>query len=96
RLLGNGRTPARGELLSFLLFDDLYFDLLIEAGKRDAHDWLDRHPDFWCSEAGHDFDFDTGRIPPEEHTNRRRRRTDDPEPEPDAGGGGRGGSTVAA
>ncbi|MEV4423071.1 patatin-like phospholipase family protein, partial [Patulibacter sp. NPDC049589] len=31
RLLGNGRTPARGELLSFLLFDDLYFDLLIEA-----------------------------------------------------------------
>jgi NTE family protein len=81
RLLGNGRTPARGELLSFLLFDDLYFDLLIEAGKRDAHDWLDRHPDFWCSEAGHDFDFDTGRIPPEDTTNRRRRSTDVQEPD---------------
>lgn len=59
---GGGRTRARGELLSFLLFDDLYFDLLIEAGKRDAQSWLDRHPDFWCSEAGHDFDFDTGRM----------------------------------
>lgn len=62
RMLGGGRTRARGELLSFLLFDDLYFDLLIEAGKRDAQSWLDRHPDFWCSEAGHDFDFDTGRM----------------------------------
>ncbi|MGX6449402.1 patatin-like phospholipase family protein [Patulibacter sp. S7RM1-6] len=64
RLLGGGRTRARGELLSFLLFDELYFDLLIEAGKRDAHAWLDRHPDFWCSEAGHDFDFDTERVVP--------------------------------
>ena len=80
RLLGGGRTPARGELLSFLLFDDMYFDLLIAAGKRDALDWLDRHPDFWCSEAGHDFDFDTGRVPPEDTTNRRRRRTDDQDP----------------
>jgi NTE family protein len=100
RLLGNGRTPARGELLSFLLFDDLYFDLLIEAGKRDAHDWLDRHPDFWCSEAGHDFDFDTGRIPPEDTTNRRRRKTErqDDEPvDPDGGGPGQGDdATVAA
>jgi NTE family protein len=63
RLLGNGRTPARGDLLSFLLFDELYFDLLIETGKRDAQDWLDRHPDFWCSEAGHDFDVDDARMP---------------------------------
>ncbi len=63
RLLGGDQTRARGELLSFLLFDDLYFDLLMEAGKRDAEAWLARHPDFWCSEAGHDFDFDTGRAP---------------------------------
>jgi len=63
RLLGGDQTRARGELLSFLLFDDLYFDLLLEAGKRDAQAWLDRHPDFWCSEAGHDFEFDTGRRP---------------------------------
>jgi NTE family protein len=76
RLLGGGRTPARGELLSFLLFDDLYFDLLIEAGKRDAHDWLDRHPDFWCSTAGHDFDFDTGRVPPEDTEVAGRRASD--------------------
>jgi NTE family protein len=96
RLLGNGRTKARGELLSFLLFDDLYFDLLIEAGKRDAHDWLDRHPDFWCSEAGHDFDFDTGRMPRAQGEDDgtaaagdaggatpRRRATDPPGPEAD-------------
>jgi len=76
RLLGGGRTPARGELLSFLLFDDLYFDLLIETGKRDALDWLERHPDFWCSEAGHDFDFDTGRVPAGDGDGRRRRSSD--------------------
>ncbi len=64
RFLGGGRTPARGELLSFLLFDQLYFEMLIEAGQRDAFAWLERHPDFWCSEAGHDFDFDTGRVVP--------------------------------
>lgn len=64
RFLGGGRTPARGELLSFLLFDQLYFELLIEAGQRDAFSWLERHPDFWCSTAGHDFDFDTGRVVP--------------------------------
>ncbi|MFA4928073.1 MAG: patatin-like phospholipase family protein [Patulibacter sp.] len=64
RLLGGGRTPARGELLSFLLFDEMYFELLIEAGQRDAFAWLERHPDFWCSQAGHDFDFDTGRVAP--------------------------------
>ncbi|CAB4943295.1 unannotated protein [freshwater metagenome] len=85
RLLGGGRTPARGELLSFLLFDDLHFDLLIEAGKRDAHDWLDRHPDFWCSEAGHDFDFDTGRVPRTDDPTARGRRASDAAP---AAGGG--------
>ncbi|MCK9250058.1 MAG: patatin-like phospholipase family protein [Solirubrobacteraceae bacterium] len=62
RLLGAGRARSRGELLSFLLFDDLYFDLLIEAGQRDAQDWVSRHEDFWCSDPGHDFDFDTGRT----------------------------------
>lgn len=59
-----------------MLFDDLYFDLLIETGKRDALDWLERHPDFWCSEAGHDFDFDTGRVPAGDGDGRRRRSSD--------------------
>lgn len=88
RLLGGGRTRARGELLSFLLFDDLYFDLLIEAGKRDAEAWLARHPDFWCSEAGHDFDFDMGRM-----ANVRPAEAD---PGPAADGGGAGGDAAKA
>ncbi len=55
RLLG-GRTRSRGELLSFLLFDSEFVNGLIEAGRRDARRWLDRHPGFWCSDATHDFD----------------------------------------
>jgi len=55
RLLGGGRTRSRGELLSFLLFDDRYVELLIDAGARDARRWLNRHPRFWCSDATHDF-----------------------------------------
>lgn len=55
RVLGGGRTRSRGELLSFLLFDERYVELLIEAGARDAQRWLDRHPRFWCSDASHDF-----------------------------------------
>ncbi len=55
RVLGGGRTRSRGELLSFLLFDERYVELLIEAGARDAQRWLDRHPRFWCSDAQHDF-----------------------------------------
>ncbi|HEX6388352.1 MAG TPA: patatin, partial [Solirubrobacteraceae bacterium] len=55
RVLGGGRTRSRGELLSFLLFDERYVELLIEAGARDAQRWLDRHPRFWCADAAHDF-----------------------------------------
>jgi NTE family protein len=62
RLLGGGRSPARGELLSFLLFDPDHVDRLIELGKRDARRWLDRHPSFWCSDAAHDFDVDANAI----------------------------------
>jgi NTE family protein len=56
RLLG-GRTRSRGELLSFLLFDRVFVGELIEAGRRDARRWLERHPGFWCSDPGHDFDI---------------------------------------
>jgi NTE family protein len=57
RLLG-GRTRGRGELLSFLLFDPMFTERLIEAGRADAQRWLDRHPRFWCSDAAHDLEFD--------------------------------------
>jgi NTE family protein len=62
RLLGGGRSPARGELLSFLLFDEDHIDRLIELGRRDARRWLDRHPAFWCADAAHDFDVDASAI----------------------------------
>lgn len=58
RLLGGGRTRARGELLSFLLFDERFVELLIEEGARDAQRWLDRHPGLWCSDAAHDLTVD--------------------------------------
>jgi NTE family protein len=62
RLLGGGRSPARGELLSFLLFDPEHVDALIELGRRDARRWLDRHPSFWCADAAHDFDVDASAV----------------------------------
>jgi NTE family protein len=62
RLLGGGRSPARGELLSFLLFDEEHVDALVELGRRDANRWLDRHPGFWCSDAAHDFDIDAEMV----------------------------------
>ena len=46
---------SRGELLSFLLFDEHFLAALIEMGKRDARRWLRRHPEFWCREAEHDL-----------------------------------------
>jgi len=58
RLLGGDRTRSRGELLSFLLFDEAYVEALLDAGAADARRWLDRHPRFWCSDAAHDFPFD--------------------------------------
>lgn len=63
RLLGGGRTRSRGELLSFLLFDEHYVERLIEAGAQDAEAWLARHPRFWCADAAHDFDFATDAHP---------------------------------
>jgi NTE family protein len=55
RILGGGRSRARGELLSFLLFDERFVELLIEQGAADAQRWLDRHPNVWCSEGAHDL-----------------------------------------
>ncbi len=59
RILGSG-SQARGELLSFLLFDREFTAALIALGKRDATRWLRRHPRFWCRDAGHDLSF--GRV----------------------------------
>lgn len=55
RALGGG--PSRGELLTFLFFDEEFISALIDAGRRDARRWLATHPAFWCSDAGHDFDI---------------------------------------
>ena len=57
-VLGGGRRRSRGELLSFLLFDEVFVEELIQAGRRDAERWLERHPRLWCSDAAHDFDVD--------------------------------------
>jgi NTE family protein len=51
RLLGGGRARSRGELLSFVLFDEVFIEQLLELGRRDASRWLDEHPGFWTSEA---------------------------------------------
>jgi NTE family protein len=64
RALG-GRARSRGELLSFLLFDEEFVRALIEMGRRDAERWLRRHPGFWCRDAAHDLSvggFDHGLV----------------------------------
>jgi NTE family protein len=61
-LLLGGSRRSRAELLSFLLFDEVFVQELIKAGGRDANRWLDRHPNFWCSDAAHDFDIDQSRA----------------------------------
>jgi len=57
RALG-AATSARGELLSFLLFDPVFVAALIDMGRRDALRWLRRHPGFWCRDAAHDLTVD--------------------------------------
>lgn len=52
------RTRARGELLSFLLFDEEFIAGLLRLGARDARRWLRHHPRFWCRDASHDLSFD--------------------------------------
>jgi NTE family protein len=54
RVLGSS-SQARGELLSFLLFDQEFTAALIDLGQRDAKRWLRRHPKFWCRDASHDL-----------------------------------------
>ena len=58
RVLGSS-SQARGELLSFLLFDPEFTAELIALGRRDAQRWLRRHPRFWCRDASHDLNFGT-------------------------------------
>jgi len=57
RVLG-GRSRQRGELLSFLLFDEQFVAALLAMGRRDAVRWLRRHPNFWCRDAAHDLSVD--------------------------------------
>jgi NTE family protein len=61
RALGRAGN-SRGELLSFLLFDEVYIRELLAAGRKAAERWLSRHPGFWCSNASHDFDLDPARA----------------------------------
>ena len=51
RLLGGGAAAARGELLSFIFFDEVFIECLLELGRRDAERWLDEHPGFWSADA---------------------------------------------
>ena len=51
RLLGGGAAAARGELLSFIFFDEVFIERLLEFGRADAQRWLDEHPGFWSADA---------------------------------------------
>lgn len=51
RLLGGGAAAARGELLSFIFFDEVFIERLLELGRADAQRWLDAHPGFWSADA---------------------------------------------
>jgi NTE family protein len=53
RLLGGGRARSRGELLSFLLFDEAYVEALIAAGQEAAQAWVDATPGLWREHAEH-------------------------------------------
>ncbi|MCW2991191.1 MAG: Patatin, partial [Solirubrobacterales bacterium] len=60
RLLGGGRARARGELLSFLLFDEVFVERLLEAGRDAAERWLAAHPQIWRAHAEEVSDFEDG------------------------------------
>ena len=49
RLAGGAGATARGELLSFLLFDEVFVEELIGAGRTDAKRWLAANPGFWAA-----------------------------------------------
>ncbi len=51
RLLGGGQARSRGELLSFVLFDEVFIERLLEAGRTDAERWLAAQPGFWSADA---------------------------------------------
>lgn len=51
RLLGGAQAQSRGELLSFVLFDEVFIEHLLEAGRADAERWLADHPGFWSADA---------------------------------------------
>jgi NTE family protein len=51
RLLGGGAAAARGELLSFIFFDEVFIERLLELGREDAARWLEAHPGFWSADA---------------------------------------------
>ena len=46
RLLGSD-SPLQGELLSYLMFDQDFFEDASRLGRRDAECWLDDNPDLW-------------------------------------------------
>jgi NTE family protein len=58
RLLGGGRARARGELLSFLLFDEAFVARLIDAGREAAERWLAEYPGLWRAQAREVAGFD--------------------------------------
>ncbi len=62
RLLGGGRAQSRGELLSFVLFDEVFIERLLQAGRADAERWLADHPAFWSSDAAA-VGFETADVP---------------------------------
>jgi len=51
RLLGGAQAAARGELLSFIFFDEVFIERLLELGRSDASRWLREHPGFWSADA---------------------------------------------
>ena len=49
RLLGS-QSPLQGELLSYLMFDQDFFDAAADLGRRAARRWVDQNPALWRTE----------------------------------------------